>query len=163
MSSRRPARRAALNALLLASAVGLVPMAAAQPATVKDSVYAVVTSLFDAMRARDTTVMRAAFFPNASMQSLTAEGVTFASIDGWIGGIGRARPGLLLDERLANPVVQVDGELAAVWVDYWFFAGERFSHCGVDAFQLTRRDGAWRIFSVVDTRRSEGCSPPPTR
>jgi hypothetical protein len=90
------------------------------------------------MRARDTTAMRAAFVPNASMQSLGDTAVKFDAVDEWITGVARARPGLVLDERLANPVVHVDGMLASVWVDYWFFAGDRFSHCGVDALLLVK-------------------------
>jgi hypothetical protein len=146
---------------LLASALGLgaAPLAAQSPE--HDRAYQVVVNLFDAMRTRDTAAMRAAFVPNASMQSLTAEGVKFDTMEGWLTGVGRARPGLVLDERLANPVINVDGPLAAIWVDYWFFAGERFSHCGVDSFQLVRQGDAWRIFSVVDTRRTEGCPPAP--
>lgn len=127
----------------------------------KDAAYAAVTKLFDAMRARDTVTMRASFVPNASMQSLTPQGVTFDSIGGWISSVARARAGLLLDERLANPVVQVSGDLASVWVDYWFYAGDRFSHCGVDAIHLYRLAGVWRIFSIVDTRQREGCPPAP--
>ncbi len=128
-----------------------------------DSAYAVVTRLFEAMRARDTTAMRAAFVANASMQSLTADGITFDAVDGWIGSVGRARAGLVFDERLANPVIHVDGDLASIWVDYWFFAGDRFSHCGVDAFQLVRRAEGWLVFSVVDTRRTVGCAAAPPR
>lgn len=148
----------------LAGAAALLPLGAlpAQTAT-QDSAYAVITRLFDAMRTRDTATMRASFVRNASMQSLTPDSVRFESVDGWIGGVGRARAGLVLDERLANAVVHVDGDLANVWVDYWFFAGDRFSHCGVDAFLLARQQGRWLIFSVVDTRRTSGCPPPPPR
>lgn len=135
------------------------PLAAQSPD--HDAAYAVVKRLFDGMRARDTTAMRAAFVPNASMQSLAATGVTFASVDGWIRSIASAPAGLVLDERIANPQVHIDGDLANIWVDYWLFTGERFSHCGVDAILLARRDGSWRIFSVVDTRHREGCAPAP--
>ncbi len=145
----------------LAAALLLVgtPLAAQSPD--HDAAYKVVTDLFDGMRARDTVAMRGAFVPNASMQSLRPDGVRFEGIDGWLGGIGRAPAGLLLDERLANPVVHVNANLATIWVDYWFFAGERMSHCGVDSIQLVKRDGAWRIFSIVDTRQTEGCPPAP--
>jgi hypothetical protein len=150
-------------AVLLAAATSLFPAhGSAQPA-VQDSAYAVVSRLFDAMRTRDTASMRASFVANASMQSLTADSVRFEGVDGWITSVGRARAGLVLDERLANAIVHVDGDLASVWVDYWFFAGERFSHCGVDAFLLARQQGRWRIFSVVDTRRTTGCAPAPPR
>lgn len=151
-----------MRRLVLPFVVCLIPLApvAAQSAA-HDSVYKVVTDLFDSMRARDTSSMRAAFTSNASMQALTADSVEFASVDGWINSVARARPGVLLDERLANPVVQVDGALATVWVDYWFFVGTRQSHCGVDAFQLLKQNGQWRIFSVVDTRRAIGCPDAP--
>ena len=125
------------------------------------AITGVVTKLFDAMRSRDTTTMRALFVPNASMQSLRDSAVTFDKIDGWIAGVARAPQGVVLDERLGPQQVRIDGNLATVWVDYWFFVGPRFSHCGVDAFQLARINGAWKIFSVVDTRRTTGCAPAP--
>lgn len=160
----RPIRRTpyrTLSALLIGLLFAGSP-AAAQTAE-QDAAYKVVQQLFDAMRARDTTAMRAAFVPNASMQSLGDTAVKFDAVDGWITSVARARPGLVLDERLANPIVHVDGQLANVWVDYWFFAGDRFSHCGVDAILLVKHSGTWRIFSVVDTRRTEGCAAAPPR
>lgn len=154
----RPLRRSlALVAFAALTAPGLAAQSAEQEAA-----YRVITGLFDSMRARDTAAMRAAFEPNASMQSLRPDGVRFETIEGWISGVGRAPAGLVLDERLANEVVHVHANLATIWVDYWFFAGERFSHCGVDSFQLVQRNGTWRIFSVVDTRQTEGCPPAPT-
>lgn len=137
-------------------------MSSPTAATDKDAVYAVIVRVFDGMRTRDTAAMRASFVPNASMQSLTPQGVKFDSIDGWVNSIGRARAGLVLDERLANPIIQVHGDLASVWVDYWFFIGDRLSHCGVDAIHLARHDGVWRIFSIVDTRQQQGCPAAPT-
>jgi hypothetical protein len=133
----------------------------AQAAADSAAISGLVTKLFDAMRARDTSSMRALFVPNASMQSLRDSAVTFDRIDGWIAGIARAPQGVVLDERLGPQQVRIDGNLATVWVDYWFYVGPRFSHCGVDAFQLARINGAWKIFSVVDTRRTTGCGPAP--
>ena len=147
---------------VLASLAFLGAPAAAQDAD-QAAAYQVVTRLFDAMRARDTTAMRAVFIANASMQSLGDSAVKFDGVTPWIEGVGKARAGLLLEERLANAVIRIDANLASVWVDYWFFAGDRFSHCGVDSFQLTKQSGVWRIFSVVDTRRTQDCAPPPPR
>ncbi|MBX7117618.1 MAG: nuclear transport factor 2 family protein [Gemmatimonadaceae bacterium] len=146
--------------------LGAAPLARAQaaPSGEQAEAYAVISRLFDAMRARDTTAMRSAFVRNASMQTLVGDSlVRFEPIDGWLIGVARAPAGLLLDERLANPVIHMDGPLAVVWVDYWFFAGERFSHCGADAFQLMRQRDGWRVYSVVDTRRSQGCTPAPQK
>jgi len=147
--------------MALALALCLATRVDAQSVSDSTAISGVVTRLFDAMRARDTTTMRALFVPNASMQSLRDSAVTFDKIDGWIAGIARAPQGVVLDERLGPQQVRIDGNLATVWVDYWFYVGPRFSHCGVDAFQLARINGAWKIFSVVDTRRTTGCGPAP--
>lgn len=133
----------------------------AQTTAEQDAAYAVVTKLFDAMRTRDTASMRASFAPGASLQSLTPTGVRSEPIEAWIDGVASAPEGLVLDERLANPVVMVNGALATVWVEYWFFLGERFSHCGVDAFILARRPEGWKVVTVADTRVREGCPPFP--
>ncbi len=162
MTFRSLLRRPAFVLLVGAMLLGLsAPRLRAQSPD-QDAAYRTLTQLFDAMRARDTAAMRSAFVSNASMQSLHPErGVSFNSIEGWISGVSRAPAGVVLDERLANPVVKVDGDLASVWVDYWFFLGDRLSHCGVDAVLLHRQNGQWKIFSIVDTRRSTGCAPAP--
>ena len=149
--------------LLLAAL--LVPVGAATAQSPDhEAAYAVITKLFDGMRTRDTAAMRTAFAPGASLQSVAASGqVRSDAIDAWIGSVASAPAGVVLDERLGTPVVQVNGNLATVWVEYWFYAGERFSHCGFDAFVLARTAGAWRILSVADTRQREGCSPAPAR
>lgn len=149
--------------LVFAAALLIAPAASSAQTPDHDAAYAVVTKLFDGMRTRDTAAMRAAFVPTALLQSVSVTGVRSDEIAAWINSVASAPAGLVLDERLANPVVQVNGDIASVWVDYWFFAGERFSHCGVDAFVLARQAGAWKILSVADTRQREGCRPAPTR
>ena len=52
----------------------------------------------------------------------------------------------------------MDGNLANVWVYYEFYAGDKFSHCGVDNFQLGRTDAGWKIILLADSRRRQGCS-----
>jgi len=53
--------------------------------------------------------------------------------------------------------INIDGHFAQAWCSYAFFAGERFSHCGTDAFHLVKQEGVWLIFSLTDTRRKEDC------
>lgn len=124
------------------------------------AVLGVIGQLFDGMRARDTARMRATLHPNARMvtPSLRDSTVTVQvdSPDGWLGAVARST-GAMLDERIRNPVVHVDGPLASVWTDYSFYLGDRFSHCGVDTFHLVRIAAGWRIIDLADTRRREGC------
>jgi hypothetical protein len=127
------------------------------------AVMAVVQQLFDGMRARDTSKMRATLHPDARLFTTGVKDsvptVTIASITTWLSGVPTARPGLLLDERLHNPVVKVDGGLASVWAEYTFYLGDQLSHCGVDTFHLVKTVAGWRIIDLADTRRREGCSP----
>src|SRR5690606_39112648 len=118
----------------------------------------------DAMRTRDTTTIRASFAEGTMLTSVAMrEGkptVQREPIDSWISSVAGAPAGLVLDERLYNPQVRVSDGLASVWVEYDFYAGERFSHCGVDTFTLVRLADGWKVASLADTRRREGC---PTR
>jgi hypothetical protein len=130
-------------------------------------VLAVVTQLFDGMRKRDTAAMRAAFHPGASLLSSSERNgtpsVSSSPIDSWISSIATAPPGTVLDERLMNTVVRVQDGLASVWTEYEFWAGERFSHCGVDAILLGKTASGWKVLSIADTRQRTGCKQTPSR
>lgn len=133
-----------------------------QAQTESQQVMAVVQQLFDGMRAKDTTRMRATLHPEARLVTTGvrdgAPVVSLVSPTQWLGGIASANVALL-DERLRNPVVQVDMGLASVWAEYSFYLDDRLSHCGVDLFHLVRTPEGWRIIDLADTRRREGCPP----
>ena len=61
------------------------------------------------------------------------------------------------DERLLSYSIQIDGNMANVWTPYEFWFNEKFSHCGVNSFQLIKLEGSWEIIYLIDTRRREGC------
>lgn len=140
---------------LTAALVTIAPRgAAAQSAEAE--VRRVVTRLFDAMRAGDSAAVRAVFHPRAFLATalVRANGpeLRVDSLESFVRGVGTPHPEVW-DERLSNVHVRVDGPLAAVWTDYDFYTGPRFSHCGVDAFQLARGAGGWQIIALTDTRR----------
>jgi hypothetical protein len=120
--------------------------------------------LFDAMRAGDSTAMRAALHPSATAATASLrEGVPTltreTSLDGFVQAVGTPHEDVW-DERIWDAEVEVDGPLATAWMKYAFYAGETFSHCGVDAFQLFKGQDGWKIFHIADTRRQEGCETP---
>jgi hypothetical protein len=144
--------------------VGGWGMAAPLPAQSAEerAVMAVVQQLFDGMREKDTTRMRATLHPEARLVTTgVREGVPVVGLvspSQWLAGIpnaGAAR----LDERLRHPVVHLDMGLASVWAEYTFYLGDRLSHCGVDLFHLVKTAEGWRIIDLADTRRRENCPP----
>lgn len=139
--------------------VGATPPPARTMMTAEDSVLTVVKGLFDGMRARDTAQIRRSFAIGTNLGGVPPQGkpATFAPIDAFTRSIAGAPPGVLLDERLFDPEIRVDGGLATVWTFYQLWVGEKMSHCGVDAFQLARTSEGWVIIGLADSRRTTGC------
>jgi hypothetical protein len=139
----------------------------ADNAALQAEVLAVVNRLFDGMRMRDTARMRALFHPGATLVSSSVRNgvpvITTDPIDAWIGSIGKAAPGVVLDERIMNPIVHVEDGLATVWTEYELWVGDRFNHCGVDAMTLGKTEAGWKLLSIADTRRRTGCKQAPAR
>ncbi|HST57352.1 MAG TPA: nuclear transport factor 2 family protein [Longimicrobium sp.] len=128
------------------------------------AVRAVVVRLFDGMRAGNGAVFAEVFTPDARLQTAAVRrdgttALTSMAIDSFAAIVSQPRD-FILDERLDAWHVRVDGPLAIVTVDYSFYAGERFSHCGIDAFQMFKSADGWKIFQLTDTRRTTGCPAP---
>jgi hypothetical protein len=52
-------------------------------------------------------------------------------------------------ERGWDGEVRINGPVAMVWLPYDLYRSGVWSHCGVDVFTLIKRNGAWRIASLV--------------
>jgi len=129
------------------------------------AVRGVIDQLFDGMRLADSSMVSPLFHPNVRMMTSysNASGEVVlkeGSLQAFLSAIGTPHPEVW-NEKIWNTEVRIDDNLAQVWTDYAFFVDDRFSHCGVDAFQLTRdSDGVWQIINLVDTRRKEPCEQP---
>jgi hypothetical protein len=133
----------------------------------RQEVMRTVRQLFDAMRSRDTAMLRAAFDTGALFFSTVRprDGgppvVRREPFGDFVKAIGSAPPGRLLDERIYNPEIRIDDNLASFWAEYDFYLGDTFSHCGVDVMWLAKLATGWKIIALSDTRRREGCPKRP--
>ena len=121
----------------------------------------VVNQLFTGMKQSDSALIRAAFTEAPVLQTIVRnrEGKTVIvtePLDSFLTGIMQKHTDVY-DERIVFDVIKIDGELAMVWAPYKFYLGDRFSHCGVDSFQLVKINGAWKIQYLIDTRRRQNC------
>lgn len=126
-----------------------------------DKVKATVNQLFEGMHKSDTALLRNAFAPGALLQTIakSKSGETIVRSDdvaAFVKSIGQPHTEVY-DERITFGQVLIDGDLATVWTPYKFYIGQKFSHCGVNSFQLVRLNGNWKIQYIIDTRRREGC------
>jgi hypothetical protein len=137
------------------------------PATAKgqsdeQTVKAVLSKMFNGMRARDSAMMRSTMVPSTMLDRVSATGTLGdpiamnAFIDRVAAGTG---PGG--DEQIKDTKIQIDGPMASVWTYYTFTPGGKtaIDHCGVDAFLLRKGPDGWKIFHISDTSRNEGCTP----
>jgi uncharacterized protein YecT (DUF1311 family) len=125
----------------------------------RSAIVQATEALFAAMQEKDTAALRTLLHPRAQIVAVSERGVGVRTADEWIPTVVRSPE--VLRERMWDARVEVDGDLAMLWAPYDFHLGERFSHCGMDAFQFVRDGGAWKLISVAFTRRTTGCQEAP--
>lgn len=148
--------------IVLAALTPCMSVPAARAQTAEDSVVAVITGFFDAMRASDSSAARTAFTDGALLMRAMPNGLQRNEIDGILRGIGSPK-NEIWDEIIWDTEVHIDGSLASVWTQYAFYLGSNLSHCGVDSFQMYRQPDGWKIYMITDTQRRQGCETPPNR
>lgn len=112
-------------------------------------VLGTVTTLFDAMRAKDRDALRNAFLPEGRLGT--------DSTEGWISSVSSSQA--YLDEVTFDELVLIDDTMAMAWTPYNLFVNNEFHHCGVDVFTLRKIEDQWKILQIDDTRRTEDCDP----
>ena len=64
-------------------------------------------------------------------------------------------------ERAWDETILVQGHIAVYWAPYDFHINQEFSHCGIDSFQLVKKDGRWLISNASWTRETLDCPTSP--
>ena len=79
----------------------------------------------------------------------------FGDPEEFIEAVGKPKEsGKEWNELIKNLQVEIDENLAQVWMDYSFYLGLEYSHCGVNAMQLFWNGDSWKIFQITDTRHN---------
>ncbi len=145
---------------ILLATVANIQIANAQTTTVssQDSVAAVqqvVQNMFIAMKNSDTVLLKTCFSNNVIFQTVVNKAgevsVKNESLQDFINSIGKQPVGSL-DEQIKFESIKVNRELASVWTPYQFFYKEKYSHSGVNSFQLVKLKEGWKIQYIIDTR-----------
>ena len=125
-----------------------------------------ISQLFEGMKKGDSALVHQAFYPAARLYTVDQDSKTKQPVlrgdvfQGFLKSIGTPHTDAW-NELIWSPSIEIDGNLAQVWSPYAFYAGTKFSHCGVDAFQLFKdASGRWKIFHLAGTHQTEGCVVP---
>jgi Putative lumazine-binding len=127
----------------------------------EDSVKTVIGQLFSAMKGADAKALKETFADSAVLQTIRRNkdgtfSVENENVNDFIEFVGKGKKDSA-DERISYETIKIDGPLASVWTPYNFYFNGKFSHCGVNSFQLVQINGRWKIQYLIDTRRRQGC------
>jgi hypothetical protein len=60
-------------------------------------------------------------------------------------------------ERYWDPIVLVRGGLAMVWMPYELRDNGQVVHCGINAFDMVKIDGAWKVGNMLSSFEPDAC------
>ena len=130
---------------------------------IEKEVEGVIKTFFEGFHKADTLLMKQTMadeliFQTASKNKEGKDILKTDDVKGFIKAIGSGLPVTdKWEERISSYTVKVDGNMANAWTEYEFWRDGKFSHCGVNSFQLFHDNGAWKIIYLIDTRRKSSC------
>jgi Putative lumazine-binding len=141
----------------------LVSAALAQPADEeRAAVLRAMQVFFDAMTARDVEGARKILQPQGRFHAISTRGATHEmrdfSNEEYVARLQASKQ--TMRERIWNPEVRIHGPIATVWAPYDFWIDGKYSHCGINAFDLVKTEEGWKITGGVYTVESK-CQPSP--
>jgi hypothetical protein len=156
---------ATVSAALLISSLPAAPTHAPAPSALahqtpssdsaeQQAVLAPITQMFDGMSKRDAAMIKKPLLSGGTMVLMRDGNPTQMTFEDFADRVGK--PGTTkIEERIHDPLVRIDHDLAVVWAPFEFLVDGKVDHCGTDLFNLVRVDGKWIIASVADTGRKD--------
>ena len=141
----------------------VVPAATAQNAAAQDeqAVLAPVKAMFDGMAKRDAEAIKKPLLAGGTLVLMRDGKPVRMTFEDFATRV--AKPGTSqIEERIHDPLVRIDNDLAVVWAPFEFLVDGKVDHCGTDLFNLVRTEGQWLIADVADTGRKD-CPAAPTK
>lgn len=146
-------RLRSVSFLAAATAVAFMTSSLLRAATPEEQeVLAPVKAMFDGMAKRDAAAIKEPLLPGGTMVLMRDGKPSQMTCESFADRV--ARPGTTqIEERIHDPLVRIDNDLAVVWAPFEFLVDGKVDHCGTDLFSLVRKDGKWLIASIADTGR----------
>jgi hypothetical protein len=123
------------------------------------AVLAPVNALFAAFGTGDAAAMLRHVYPDGRVTAsgLRDDGASNLRQQSWTQFAGRVKPESAFQERISNPALDIDGDIAMIWAPFVVRIGGKVINCGVDHFDLVRENGAWKVMNLTFSSRTAGC------
>jgi putative lumazine-binding protein len=152
--SSKPISRVLRRVFWLALVIALIsPASTLRALTPEDQAVLVpLQGLFDGMTKRDHSLVREQLLPGGVATFVRNGQVLQLHFDAFVDRLpttGLER----IEERIHDPLIRIDHEIAVVWAPYVFTIDGKVDHCGTDLINLIHRDGRWLIAGIEDNSR----------
>jgi hypothetical protein len=114
------------------------------------SVLSSIDAMFQGMTDRDPAAIKAAALPGTMlilMRDGKPEQMTIEVFAEHLSKPSKTH----IEERIHDPLIRMDNDLAMVWAPFEFLVDGTPDHCGTDLFNLVKTDGKWLIAGIADT------------
>ena len=129
-----------------------VSCAAKAESAEESAVIAPLQGLLDGLAKRDKAAMSAQLLPGGTATLMRNGKPVQMTFDAFVERL--STPGTdTRVERIYDPLVRIDDNIAIVWARYDFVLNGKVDHCGTDIVNLVRVDGHWLISFMSDTSR----------
>lgn len=118
------------------------------------AVLAPINAMFDAMAKHDAAAFKKPLLPGGSLTLMRAGKPVQLTFDAFADLIGKPSKAPI-EERIHDPLVRIDNDLAVVWAPFEFLMDGKVDHCGTDLFNMVKVDGKWLVASIADTGRKD--------
>ena len=150
-----------MKKLLLLGILLVTTSSSAQEAE-KYAVQKTIEAFFEGFHQQDSTAIKATAANKVVLQTIAKDSlgkdyVRTEDFSKFLKNIVSIPKTTKFQETIKSYSIQVDGSMANAWTAYDFHVNGKFSHCGVNSFQLVKQEGEWKIIYLIDTRRKEGC------
>ncbi len=149
--------------ILLALAVQSDKLPPAGPIPAPDfdeaAVLAPVNEAFRALESQDSAALLRLVYPEGRVTAVgtLASGASGLRSQSWTEYAAKMKPGNGFRERIANPAIEIDGDVALVWAPFTIEVGGKIVSCGYDHFDLVRQNNSWKIMNISFSTRTTGC------
>ncbi len=129
----------------------------------KENVKKTIDTFFLHFHNQDTTTLRSLFHSDNKMQTIGIDKsgnprIKTENVGDFLKSLISIPDSIMIEERLIDYKIMTDGPMATAWTAYEFYVNGKFSHCGVNNFQLFKdTEKGWLITYLVDTRRRKNC------
>jgi hypothetical protein len=113
-----------------------------------------IQAMFDGMAHRDAAAIKAPWLPGGVLVVVNDGVLSQLTVEFWANRVATSGT-THIEERIHDPEIRIDHDLAVVWAPLKFYIDGKLDHCGRDLFSLNQKNGKWLIVALAATTRTD--------